>query len=158
MIRDLPPIDLPYRFSVSIFMAIVPSKSPPAEDAAEGDEAVELFVGCAVLVQEAASSAMHRSAIDRNPFNVRLVLGRNISVLPFLSICSSDGVINLGHHNQNCLFRQVFERGLSQFVGQEGKFRLLPVRAVARNCPFRFENSFMRFKASFSETVARRGR
>src|SRR6266481_3974126 len=42
--------------------------------------------------------------------------------------------------------------------GQGDRLQLLPVRAVARNRSFRFANSFIRFKAAFSETVARRGR
>ena len=43
-------------------------------------------------------------------------------------------------------------------AGQGRTLRPLPVLAVARNCSFRFEKSFIRFKASFSETTARRGR
>jgi hypothetical protein len=42
--------------------------------------------------------------------------------------------------------------------GPEYGLQLLPVRAVARNRSFRFENSFMRFKPSFSDTVTRGGR
>jgi len=64
-------------------MAIIPSKSPAAEEPTEGDDAVELFDGCVVLVQEAASSAMHRSVMDRNAFKVRLTLSGSISVLLF---------------------------------------------------------------------------
>jgi hypothetical protein len=42
-------------------------------------------------------------------------------------------------------------------ANQEGRFRLLPVRAVARNWAFLFGNSAIRFKASFSDAVARGG-
>src|SRR5262247_2428464 len=42
--------------------------------------------------------------------------------------------------------------------GLEGRPQLLLVRAVARNRSFRLANSFIRFKASFSEIAARRGR
>jgi hypothetical protein len=60
------------------------------EEPTEGDEAVELFDGWPVLLQDAAKSAMHISGMDRNPLNARLVLGRNISVLPFGSILFAD--------------------------------------------------------------------
>src|SRR5215510_14985673 len=42
--------------------------------------------------------------------------------------------------------------------GQADRPQLLFARAVARNCSFRFGNSFMRFSASSREIVARRGR
>ena len=43
-------------------------------------------------------------------------------------------------------------------TGQGRTLRPLPVLAVARNCSFRFEKSFICFKASFSDTAARRER
>jgi len=46
-------------------MAIIPSKSPAAEEPIEGDDAVELFDGWPALLQDAAKSAMHVSVMDR---------------------------------------------------------------------------------------------
>ena len=43
-------------------------------------------------------------------------------------------------------------------AGQGRRLRLLPVREVARNCSFRCEKSFMRFRVSFSKMTTRRGR
>jgi len=50
-------------------MTIVPSKSPPEEEAAEGAEAVELFDGCPDLLQAAARTATHRRVVDRSALN-----------------------------------------------------------------------------------------
>src|SRR6266436_5232761 len=58
--------------------------------------------------------------------------------------------LELLHRQANC--------GSKARTGQERTPRLLPVRAVARNCSFRFEKSFIRLLAFFSDTTARLGR
>src|SRR5439155_6740812 len=71
------------------------------------------------------------------------------------SICAR---LSLGIERGRVLRKTKANCGSEVRAGQGRILRPLPVRAVARNCSFRFEKSFMRFKASFSETTARRGR
>src|SRR5687768_15109049 len=59
-----------------------------------------------------------------------------------------------GEYSSDSLYSVVVVRG-GEVRGC--KLRPLPVRAVARNCSFRFENSFISFKASFSEALTRLG-
>jgi hypothetical protein len=89
-------------------MAMIPSKSPAPVEPVAGEEADELVDGCPFLLHAAANTAKNRSVVNRNASNVWLVLGRNMSNLPFLSIFSSDGVINLryDHHDLYQVFHK----------------------------------------------------
>ncbi len=106
-----------------------------------------------------ASSNSSRKAL---PYIIASLRGA-ISILtrhgvPSRRIASVCARLSLGIERGRVLRKTKANCGSEVRAGQGRILRPLPVRAVARNCSFRFEKSFMRFKPSLSETTARRGR